>query len=79
MLLDERIDTELYEKLRKFRRDMADRKGVPAYVIFTDMTLRNIAIAKPRNIFELMNVNGIGADKAEKYGTAVINIVKGMG
>lgn len=74
---DERIDTELYERLRKFRREMAERKGVPAYVIFTDMTLRNIAMARPKNMFELMNVHGIGMDKAEKYGTAIINIVKG--
>lgn len=76
---DERIDTELYERLRKFRREMAERKGVPAYVIFTDMTLRNLAVARPKNMFELMNVHGIGMDKAEKYGTAIINIVKGYG
>lgn len=78
-MLDDRMDGELYEKLRKFRRDMAERKGVPAYVIFTDMTLRNIASAKPRNIHELMNVHGIGDDKAQKYGTAIISIVNSMG
>ena len=79
MIPDERIDTALYEQLRKFRRDMAERKGVPAYVVFTDMTLRNIAIARPKNMLELMSVHGIGADKAQKYGTAIINIVKAMG
>ena len=77
-VLDDRIDVELYERLRKFRRDMAERKGVPAYVIFTDMTLRNLASVKPRNMHELLGVHGIGEDKAEKYGTAIINIVKGM-
>ncbi len=78
-VLDEHMDAGLYEKLRKFRRDMAERKGVPAYVIFTDMTLRNLATVKPRNMTELMGVHGIGDDKAQKYGTAIINIVKGMG
>ncbi len=77
-VLDASVDRALYEKLRAFRRETAERKGVPAYVIFTDMTLKNLAAKKPTNIFELMNVNGIGADKAEKYGTAIIGIVKSM-
>ena len=77
-VLDASVDRALYEKLRAFRRETAERKGVPAYVIFTDMTLKNLAAKKPTNIFELLNVSGIGADKAEKYGTAIIGIVKSM-
>lgn len=73
-----KTDSELYEKLRKFRRDVADRRGVPAYVIFTDTTMREIAIKKPKSMLELMEVKGIGSEKAEKYGTAIIGIVKGI-
>lgn len=76
--LPKNIDRELYEKLRLWRRDMADRRGVPAYVIFTDMTLREIAAARPTSIYDLLGVRGIGEEKAQKYGTAVISIVKGM-
>ncbi|MBQ8509760.1 MAG: DNA helicase RecQ [Clostridia bacterium] len=69
-------DAALYEELRKFRREAADRKGVPAYCIFPDTTLRELARKRPKNMFEMMNVRGIGADKAEKYSTAVIGIIK---
>lgn len=73
-----KIDGALYEKLRKFRRDVADRRGVPAYVIFTDMTLRDLAVKKPTNMTELLEVRGIGSEKAEKYGTAILGIIKGL-
>lgn len=72
------MDGALYEKLRKFRREVADRRGVPAYVIFTDMTLRDLAVRKPTNMLELLEVRGIGSEKAEKYGTAIIGIIKGV-
>ena len=54
---------------------MADKRSVPAYVIFTDATLREIAARRPKNLFELMNCRGIGAEKAEKYGRDVVEIV----
>ena len=68
-------DGALYEALRKYRREMADKRSVPAYVIFTDATLREIAARRPKNLFELMNCRGIGAEKAEKYGRDVVEIV----
>ncbi len=71
------VDATLYERLRAFRRETAEKRGVPAYVIFTDMTLREIARKKPKNLLELMEVRGIGSEKAEKYGSAVIGIIKG--
>ncbi len=69
------MNTTLYDALRKYRRETADKRSVPAYVIFTDATLREIAAMRPKNIFELMNVRGVGAEKAEKYGKDVLDIV----
>ncbi len=72
-------DAELYERLRKFRRDTAEKRGVPAYVIFTDSTLREIAAAHPTNMTAFLRVKGIGEEKAMRYGSAVIGIVRAMG
>ncbi len=78
-VIPKNIDRELYEKLRAFRRETADRRGVPAYVIFTDMTLREICTVRPTNVYELLMVRGISEERVQKYGTAIINIVRGMG
>ena len=70
-------DEALYERLRKFRRETAEKRGVPAYVIFTDSTLREIAVSRPRNMLALMKIRGIGEEKAYRYGSAVIDLVWG--
>ncbi|MBQ8250032.1 MAG: DNA helicase RecQ [Clostridia bacterium] len=77
--LPKNIDRELYERLRAFRRETADRRGVPAYVIFTDMTLREICAYRPTNVTELLSVRGMGEEKVQRYGTSIINIIRGMG
>ena len=43
-------------------------QGVPAYVVFTDKTLREMALSRPGNMKELRAVSGVGAAKAERYG-----------
>ena len=77
--LPKNIDRELYERLRAFRRETADRRGVPAYVIFTDMTLREICAVRPTNVYELLTIRGISEERVQKYGTAIINIIRSMG
>lgn len=72
-------DSILLERLRKFRRETADRRGVPPYVIFSDATMREIVKARPRDMIALLNVRGIGEEKASRYGTSIIGIVKGFG
>jgi ATP-dependent DNA helicase RecQ len=61
-------DDALFEQLRALRREIADREGVPAYVIFHDATLREMAVARPASADELLEVNGVGERKLEKYG-----------
>ncbi len=58
----------LFEQLRALRREIADREGVPAYVIFHDATLREMAAARPQTPDELLDVSGVGEKKLEKYG-----------
>nr|MBQ4317658.1 HRDC domain-containing protein [Clostridia bacterium] len=68
-------DTVLYSKLRELRKQFADKASVPAYVVFTDATLREIAIQKPRNVDEFLDISGIGKQKAERYSGAFLNLI----
>ena len=62
--------------MRECRRELAEEQGVPAYVIFHDSTLREIAAAKPASAAALGGVKGIGASKLERYGEAVLACVR---
>jgi len=61
-------DDDLFEDLRALRRQIADREGVPAYVIFHDATLREMAEIRPSSDDELLEISGVGERKLEKYG-----------
>jgi ATP-dependent DNA helicase RecQ len=62
--------------LKEWRSRTADEENVPPYVIFGDRTLADIAAKKPVTNDELLGVYGIGAMKAEKFGSAVLRIVR---
>jgi len=68
-------DGELFEALRAGRKAIADEQGVPAYVVFHDATLREIAARRPRSTDDLLAVPGIGAMKAERYGERILAVV----
>ena len=59
---------ELFGRLRALRAQLARRQGVPAYAVFSDKTLRELAVVRPRTIDELRSVSGIGDAKARRYG-----------
>ncbi len=65
-------DADLFDRLRGLRRDLAERQGVPAYVVFNDRTLREMARRRPRTAAELLEVPGVGAVKLERYGSAFL-------
>jgi ATP-dependent DNA helicase RecQ len=69
----------LFAALREARRSLAAEAGVPAYVIFHDSTLREIAEAKPATLAELARVNGVGQAKLERYGDAMLAAVAAAG
>ncbi|MEU8124535.1 DNA helicase RecQ [Spirillospora sp. NPDC049024] len=62
----------IFERLRAWRAATAKEQGVPAYVIFHDATLREIATALPTSLAELGRVNGVGENKLAKYGDQVL-------
>lgn len=57
-----------WEALRACRKELADKQGVPPYVIFHDTTLFDMLERKPQTLEELAGVSGVGAAKLEKYG-----------
>ncbi|MDV6341325.1 DNA helicase RecQ [Nitrosomonas sp. Is35] len=75
MLLDA-TERYLWEQLRAWRAKMAKEHGVPAYVIFHDATLRELARQCPKTQEELRQVSGIGARKLDKYGGYLIEILR---
>jgi ATP-dependent DNA helicase RecQ len=68
---------ELFERLRAWRVEAARRHGVPAYVIFHDVTLRDIARMRPSSLDALRGISGIGAKKLEAYGAEIVGLVRG--
>jgi len=62
----------LFEELRVIRKKLADEAGVPPFVIFSDKTLQDMVARKPKNEAEFLEVNGVGANKLEKYGEAFL-------
>ncbi len=66
----------LFEDLKAVRRELADARSVPAYIIFSDATLLAMAASKPRNEAELLNVSGVGPTKLERYGEAFLEVLR---
>lgn len=69
------VDTQLFERLRQLRRELAEEEGVAPFVIFHDKTLRNIAGYKPVTLAALLEIPGIGEVKVERYGRRVLGVV----
>ncbi len=69
-------DAGLYDILRAVRMRLAKQEKVPAYIIFSNATLQDMAEKAPETIEEFMEVNGVGNAKAELYGEIFINEIK---
>ena len=68
-------DIELFNKLRQLRSQIAQEERVPAYLIFSDATLVELATYFPQSPEDLHNITGFGTIKMEKYGRAFLNVV----
>jgi ATP-dependent DNA helicase RecQ len=68
-------DEELFEELRLKRSELASEMGVPAYIIFSDKTLKHLANDKPHDKESMLEVNGIGAKKFEQFGEEFLAII----
>lgn len=62
----------LFEQLRAYRRELAQRQGVPPYVIFHDATLTALARTRPRSLEEMASISGVGEVKLARYGEAFV-------
>ncbi|WP_245769685.1 DNA helicase RecQ [Streptomyces indicus] len=65
----------LFETLRTWRAAQAKEQGVPAYVVFPDATLREIALNRPSTIHELGGISGVGEKKLATYGELVLGVL----
>jgi ATP-dependent DNA helicase RecQ len=66
---------KVFERLREWRAGTAREQNVPAYVIFHDATLRQIATEKPETLTGLSGINGVGEAKLAKYGPQVLEVL----
>ncbi len=66
------VDESLFDRLRELRRVLAAEQGVPAYVVFADRSLADMAARKPATAEEFLECHGVGAAKLERYGTVFL-------
>ena len=70
-------DEELFDRLRRLRRLIAEKLGVPPYVVFHDSALVEMAALKPRTLDAFAGVKGVGERKLERYGAAFLKVIAG--
>lgn len=70
-------DAPLLSALKAKRRGLAEAAKVPAYIIFTDRTLIEMAESRPSNLDQMAGVSGIGAKKLDSYGAAFLEVING--
>lgn len=68
-------DPELMKRLRDLRKKFADTLGVPAFVVFSDASLRDMCAKKPATKQEFLCISGVGSVKAERYGKDFVRVV----
>ncbi len=69
------IDVGLWEALRECRRVLAEKQGVPPYVIFHDRSLKEMCSVRPRTAEEFGYISGVGERKLHKYGAAFLRVI----
>jgi ATP-dependent DNA helicase RecQ len=75
-VLPDGVDAALLDALRERRKRLAGEQGVPAYIVFNDATLVEMAMLKPQTAAELRQVNGVGDTKLARYGDAFLEILR---
>jgi ATP-dependent DNA helicase RecQ len=70
------VDKDLFEALRRLRSKIAGQKRVPAYIVFDDKTLREMARRRPCTLEDLLEIRGVGEKKLQQYGEAVLVAIR---
>ena len=71
-------DADLFERLRELRLRIAREQGVPAFVVFGDASLRDMAAKLPRTLSEFSRISGVGSVKLEQYGEQFLAVIRGF-
>ena len=71
----DRVDSGLFETLRTLRRQLAEERRVPAYVLFTDATLLEMARVRPGSVSALLNIRGVGERKLADLGQRFLEVI----
>jgi ATP-dependent DNA helicase RecQ len=69
-------DEPLLASLKKLRLSLAQSQGVPAYVIFADRTLIELAVKRPQNLDEMRHIHGIGQAKLDRFGQMFLDVIQ---
>ena len=69
-------DSELFDILRKIRKELAEEENVPPYIIFGDKTLIDISVFYPQSKDSLMKMSGLGEHKIKKYGKLLLDVIR---
>ncbi len=75
----EGVDRGLFEALREARSRIAQREGIPAYMVFHDAALRDMARHQPTTKGELLDIHGVGQRKADRFGEDVLETLRQYG
>lgn len=68
-------DEDLFERLRRLRKRLADERGVPPYIIFSDVSLRQMAREYPSNEAEFAQISGVGEQKLKRFGKIFLSAI----
>jgi ATP-dependent DNA helicase RecQ len=69
-------DRQLFERLKQRRFELAREQSVPAYVVFADRTLMEMAQAKPQSLDAMSRIHGVGANKLMRYGDVFLEVIR---
>ena len=70
------VDPELFAQLRELRLELAKKEKVPPYIVFSDKTLAQMCLLKPRTKAKMLEVSGVGEFKYEKYGERFLQKIR---
>ncbi|SEP55753.1 DNA helicase RecQ [Basfia succiniciproducens] len=69
-------DKDLFARLRFLRKQIADKENIPPYIVFSDATLQEMSLYQPTSKVEMLQINGVGAIKWQRFGQPFMAIIK---
>ena len=77
-IVDTNVDNEIFEAFKELRKKIANENNVPAYIVFSDKTLSLFSTNLPQTKSEMLDINGVGEVKYERYGESFLNLSKNI-